>query len=451
VKDLPALYDGDTGPIYRFKFKDGASVMDLSSIAVEFYVYDSAGNFLVRRAGLPVSPKSGGQIDLMLLGRETDWDGAGATLVLKPKIYAAVSPTGAAATNLLVNPSFDLATGTVPARLPDSWTLVGARTATWDNYANDAWPPSIFGTFQLCNHAALTDPDYIQQQPAISLAIGDRLSVGVWHRINGNPSDASGGVKNNNHAIFFRCGTQANSIVQFEVGNADWYFASGSVVTPTVESACTFGIDGRGTTSSNRWDDAFCFKGDWRVTPVEAMRIVVRARRRTPKTGGNIVAGVGGFESDSNLDGLADGWRLLQGGTHVYSIDRTPANVSSGKASQKVVLGNSTGITMDYIKRGRFDSGETWTAKIKLKTAGALTGSPSATQWGVKVKTDNFDGGPSGTQGGTFTSFGMNVATFTEYTSSITLAKSVSALVIEINLNAVAGTAWFDDVVLTRS
>ena len=104
--DLVSMDDGISGPIYRFTCKDAGVVIDQSSCAVEAWVYDEAGTLLTRRVCLPVSPKSTGQVDLMLLGRESDWDGLGKTLVVKPKIWAAVAPGGTAATNLLLNPSF---------------------------------------------------------------------------------------------------------------------------------------------------------------------------------------------------------------------------------------------------------------------------------------------------------------------------------------------------------
>lgn len=453
MRELQPFYDGDTGPIYPFRLKDSTGLVDLSAIAVEMYVYDESGTFIARRAGLPVSPKANGVLNLMLLGRECDWDGVGRNLIVKPKIYGAISPTGTWATNLLVNPSFDAATGTNPARLPDNWTLVGARTAVWDNYSNDPWPPAISGTFQLVNHASLADPDYIQQQPAVSMNPGDRLSVGCWHRILGIPGHAAGGVKNNNHGLFFRHGAQANTVAQFEIATRDWYFVTGSVVTPTVESGVTLGIDGRGTTSSNRYDEAFAFKGFWRTLPTDPYRVAVRPTRRVTKTGGNAIARVGSFEQDSDGDGIPDGWRLPSAGTNTYSLEADPANVAHEDRSLKVVLAGATGKTLEYVARGRYRAGETWRAKVKVKTLGALTGSPTNGQWAIQVHGDYFDGEPETLQSGTITNFGTNLAVFTEYTSDITIATGgldLSALVIFLNFNGVTGTAWLDDVILTR-
>jgi len=104
--DVPsALWDGDCGPVLRFTLKDDGTVVDQNACAVEVYVYDEDQTLLARRVGIPVSPKTDGKIDLLFLGRECDADGAGRSLILKPKIYFAASPTGTAATNVLANAS----------------------------------------------------------------------------------------------------------------------------------------------------------------------------------------------------------------------------------------------------------------------------------------------------------------------------------------------------------
>lgn len=449
MRELAPIPDGDTGPIYPFRLRDSSGDVDLAAIAVEFFVYDEDGTLVARRVGRPVSPKSGGVLQLMLLGKETDWDGAGRGLILKPKIYGAVTPAGAWATNLLLNPSFD--TDANADGIADSWALQGAKTATWAVASDDPWPPSIFGNYQLVAHATISplDPDYIQQAPTVSLSVGDRLSVGCWHRILGVTSDAVGGVKNNNHAIFFRCGAQADTFAQFEIGTRDWYFITGSVVTPTAEAAATVGIDSRGTKSSNRYDDAFAFNGTWRILPVEPYRVWVRPTRSVTKTGGNIIARVGSFEQDSNSDGIPDGWRLPSAGTNTYSIEANPANVAHEDRSLKVVLAGATGKTLEYVRRGKFRSGETWRAKVKVKTSGALTGSPSAGQWAIQVRGDYFDG-DAALQFGAATDFGTSLAVFTEYQADIALTSDLSALVIVLNLNGVTGTAWLDQVQLSR-
>jgi hypothetical protein len=446
MRNLTPTWDGDEGPVYQFRIRNGSSALDTSIAAVEFYIYDQYGTFVARRAGLPMSPKSSGVVNLMLLGRETDWDGAGRTLILKPKVYAAVNSDGLPSSNLLINPSFDTASGSLPARIATGWNLGGARTAIWDSYANDAFPPTIFGNFQLVNHPTISDPDYIQQGPSVSLAAGDRLSVGCWHRFHApEGTQVAGGVKNDNHGIFFRCGSQQNSHVQFEIVTSDWYFASGSVVTPTAETVAVMGIDGRGTTGSNRYDEAFCFVGEWLTPTIEPMRIVVKPRSRVVKTE-NQVAGIGGFEQDSNGDGLADSWAKY-GSVNTFSMERNPQNVSEGFSSQKVVLNNASVDNIFISRRGRFQWGETWEASVMVKTNGPLSGSGGGSGFGIQLQTQYFDGGPPILDSKLFD---PDLPAFTKFSTLITMPEDRKELLILIFLCGYTGTAWIDDVQLKR-
>lgn len=440
------VWDGDQGPIFERVIVDAGAPRDFATAAVEMYIEDEDGLFIARRPCVIQTPKSAGKLRVFWRGLETDWDGGGKTLILKPRFYYATALDGTPATNLLVNPSLDAATGASPARLPDSWTLVGARTATWDNFATDAAPPSIFGTVQAVSHAGLSDPDYIQQTLAVSLGAGDTLSVGCWHRLDGLASQASGSAKNNTHALFFHCGAQGNSFVQFEIGTQGWYFVTGSVVTPTVETTCVMGIDGRGTTSSNRYDEAFCFKGKWRAFFGEKIMMEVKQRSRVPKTGGNLVAGVGSFEQDSNGDGFPDGYARSDP-TNVYSIEKNAANVAHDLASLKVVLNDATARLISTTKRGRYLSGETWKVSVKSKTSGALGSGAGSGGFSIGLRSDYFDNTPPQSAA---TNLGTNDAAFTTYSAQMTLTADHSLLILEIKLNGKTGTMWLDDLQLTR-
>lgn len=439
--ELPSTWDGATGPVYRFTLKDDGATVDAASAAVEYYVYDEAGTLVSRRPGRLVSPKSGGQVDLQLLGRDVDWAGLGKNLVIKPKLYLATTPDGAAATNLLLNPSFDSATGTSPNRVPDSWTVVGTPAATYDNHNNFQWPPTIFGTAQYVKHATTADTDYFEQGAAITAVAGDRLSAGIWHRTM--PPTGSGDLSK--HVLNIRYGALAGASATFPVGAEEWKFYTASTVATAAQSAWTMKIDFRGTTQTNLVDDAFVFVGDWRVPDVEPMRLKVKARPRPT----NRIAGIGGFEYDTNGDGLPDGWRFSSAGTNTYALDANPNNSIDGAKSLQVTLAAASGKGISTIHRGRFNAGDTWRAKVFVKTNGSLTGSPSAGDFAIRVSTDTFDGDTLA-QESTPTDFGTFLFAFTEYATSLTLTEDVGALRVELMLNTVTGTAWFDGVVLEK-
>jgi len=440
--DLVSMDDGISGPIYRFTCKDAGVVIDQSSCAVEAWVYDEAGTLLTRRVCLPVSPKSTGQVDLMLLGRESDWDGLGKTLVVKPKIWAAVAPGGTAATNLLLNPSFD--TDADVDGVADSWSLQGAKTATWAVVSDDPYPPVVFGSAQRTFHAALGQADFIQQSPSVTLNVGDILSVGCWHRCTGTP----GAAENDSHAIFFRRNGGTNGIARFRVTEKDWYFVRGALVVDSAQSSAVVGVDLRGTTLDNRLDDAFAFVGEWWSVPTEARRIRIKPRNR-PSKNSNQIAEYGSFEQDSNADGLADGWSKANAGTATLAIEKLTTDVYVGAASQKLTLAALSGKRLEFIHRGKFKAGDVWRASVRVKTNGALTGSPSAGQWAIQLATDPFceDAAPVT---GTAVDFGTNLATFTLYQASVTIGAETNSLHLSIWINGVTGTAWIDDCQIYR-
>lgn len=440
MSDITPMWDGDTYPVIRFPLVDDGAPQDLSRAAIWFDIWKD-GAFLIRRPGSLVSPVSSGIVECFLKGRETDWDGAGAFLTVYPIVVQPFASNGQLASNLLLNPSFD--TDANVDGIADSWSLGGARTATWAAYANDEKPAVIRqgGFFQLCTHATISplDPDYIQQGPSATINPGDRLSVGCWHRIDGAVADAVGGVKNNNHAIFFRCGAQTNSWAQFEIGRKDWYFVTGSVVSPTAETSFTMGIDGRGTKSSNRYDDAFAFIGAWRKLYVEPFRLRIKPRMRIPRTS-NTIAGIGSFERDSNADGLPDGWAKYGSPfSPTITLDRTPANVDHGSASLKVICSGVGGTQiLRREERRAFKTGETWRASVRVKTSGTLTGTAPF----IQLSRPPFE---------TYsdivtTNIGQTLAAFTTYSVDLTFSADADSIHIQIGFASVTGTLWIDDV-----
>jgi hypothetical protein len=441
MRDLDPVYDGEPGPIRRFQLDDGGSPVDLNMAAVEIYVYDKEDNFIARRVGVPVSPKTDGYVDLMFLGREIDWDGAGKELVLRPKIYAAIDPNGDPATNVLLNSSFD--TDSNADGVPDNWSLQGVSAATWQVRTDDPYPSVIFGGALRTFHGSLGQSDYIQQSANVTLAAGDPLSVGCWHRVTGTTQS-----EGDQHAIFFRRNLGANSYARFRATARDWYFVTGTLIVDVAQSSALCGVDARGTTLDNRYDDIYLFRGTWRQIPSEALRVEVRPRSRPAKTT-NQVAGVGSFEYDSDADGFADGWSKANASGVSFAHEKDPTNVYVGSASQKITMSNHTGKKIELVKRGTFAAG-TWRVSVRMKTNGSLGGSPTGGQWGIRLEADEFtDDVLIGL--GAASDFGLSNASFLQYTNDLILSAESSALKVAIYLNGVTGDAWIDDVQLWRA
>ncbi len=441
-RELAPIWEG-AHPVYRFRIRDGLGWRDMASAAVEVYIEDAdTGASLGMRPGVIISPKVDGYVDIVLRGKETDFGGLGGRIALIPRIYYATGLDGTPAANLLLNPSFDT-DSVAPTGIADNWSLIGAQTAVWAVYANDSAPPSIFGNFQLVGHPSTSDPDYIQQSfSGQSIAVGDQYSSGVWHR-----TDGIGGTLGDTHAIFFRTGANANSIVRFKVGSNDWYFSTGTLVSPTAETTCAMGLDGRGTTLSNRYDDAFFFKGTWAKFFGERLIVPVKRHPRAPKTS-NQIAGIGGFEQDSNVDGVADGWSK-QGAGGTFTIEKTALNVAEGTASQKVVLTDQSSIYLIARPRRKYVVGEQWNASVKLKTNGALTVGVGTGGFKITLGTEAFEAAP---QQSAAAIFGTNQPTFTTYTATLTIATvDRSQLAVTLWLNGVTGTIWLDDVRLWKT
>src|SRR5689334_18110397 len=182
-RDLPSIFDGDTGTIVRFEVRDGAVIRDLATAAVECYLEDEDGNSLGMCPGFVTQAKSTGLVDIMLKGSMTDYYGAGENVVVIPKFYYAQAPAGGPATNVLLNSSFDTYTG--GTGVADNWTQGGTLgPMVFEVRQDDPAPPTIFGKCQRLYTPTTGSTAYIAPTalPSISLAAGDWVSGAMWTR-----------------------------------------------------------------------------------------------------------------------------------------------------------------------------------------------------------------------------------------------------------------------------
>ena len=445
MKDLPLIWDGDTSPVIRLKLMDGGAIRDTTGLVVRYDVFDpdllplSTALVATIPGGL-VSPKSGGLVDIYLRGRESDWDGVGKTLLCFPRILAPFAPNDALAAQLLLNGSLDATTG----GFADSW-VKAASIAVYTAPVAGAEPlAQIFGTVQQAVTASAAGADYFEQAVTSAGVAGDVYTLGVWYRVN-----QVGGAKDNSNAISIRTDSTPtdDALSQMEVGSGYWRFLSVATTLSVSHAALTPRIVLTAHAGTWQFDETYFFKGGYRQISAEPFRLIVNPRVRTAKTGGNLIAGVGSFQQDSNSDGVADAWTKAGSG-NTFTVNQDPAHVSFGSKSQKVVLSNASGTSLTLRKRGHFKSGETWRATVKYKNAGALTGAPAPGDFALKIQAGLYDSQAPAT---VTTDFAVtSQATFATVTASIVLTADVDRLEIVLNLNTVAGTAYFDDAQLTR-
>lgn len=447
--EIVGIQDGDQGPYYGFEVWDQGVLRDMSSAAVEFKIEDQDGNAIATRAGVVMDPKSLGQVQLLFRGRETDWSGlgAGGGIVVKPKAYYATAPDGTPAVNALTNGSFD--TDTSPADgIADGWAVLPATTGSYAVQADDSAPPAIFRNCQLASPAAGTATEFLYQDltPGGGIVVGDRWTVGAFFR-----GDRISGAASDGHALIlelFQGGTLESVITRLPVGSSDWGFVMGTMVASqagNTKARIKLALN-NSNLGSRRFDEAFLFKGYWRVRHLPPFTLPVPGRSRVPKSASQ-VQGRGSFEQDSDADGLADGFVKL-GSANTYTIERDPARVAHGSSSQKIVLANPASERIFTRKRERYKAGDVWSASIKVMTLGALAGAGGGFGFGLALHGDTFDGGI--TQESALAVFGSNLAVFTTYTAQITLLADRDVLVVEVNLSGYTGTAWIDDLRLWR-
>lgn len=454
LRSLPEILDGDQA-VYRFPLMDGASVRDLASAAAVFCIEDEDGNAIATRPCYIIGAKASGEVDVMLKGMETDWDGLGKNLDVSVRCYYAQAPDRTPAVNLLANPSFDTGAGTVA----DSWN-VGSTLGdmVYEIRQDDPAPPVIFGKCQR-SYAAIgsTTTAYLTQSPAGAIVAGDYFSCGVWYRAS---VAAGGSVVGSEHYMTLLGGANVLK-TNLPATATDWTFVYATKRATDAAANSSFALvnfDAKGY--EIRYDDAFLFKGTWAVFHSERRRIPVRAHSVPSKAVGansDMIAGLGGgFEDDTNADGIADGWsRSGTGNTYTIEVDPDHVNGASGSGSQKaqkVVLGASSTERLRKIYRGRFLAGQTWRFQVAYKNSGALSGAPANGDFGIVLHTEEFDGAyeESSLAGANFAL--TSQAAYTNKFRTLTLTADHSVLVMDISLKtATGGTLWLDDALLYRS
>ena len=452
MRALHPIYDGDQGPGYRFHL-DLGSGFDLTNAAVVCYLTDSAGTNIASRPGVIYGAKSDRYVDILMRGKETDWDGAGKELFLIPRVYKAMASDRTAATNLLVNPSFDTGVGTVA----DSWTQGGTLSdMLYELKQDDPAPPVIFGKAQR-SYATVggATTAFLSQAPSVTLVPGDVVSGGVWYRAK---VDTGGSVAGAEHYVQVHTGAE---LVQtaFPAADSDWTFVTATAPIATAASASAFKLansDAKGY--EIRYDDAFLFNGKWSVYHTDTYSLRVTPRPRPSKTNfttANFIKGRGGFEQDSNADGIADGWSKT--GSLTYAMERDPDHLNlavdaTGSGAQKVTVAASATDNLRLLYRGHFKDGETWTFKAYYKNSGVLTGSPAAGAFGLVLHTEEFDGAYETSTLGVADFALSSTAAYTAVSAPVTLTADHSVLVLDINLKtATGGDLWLDDALLRRT
>lgn len=432
------MWDGDTYPTLEFPLSSGDAPRDSSNMAVWFDIYKD-GAFLVRRPGKVLSPKSNGRIDCFFRGWETDWAGSGATLVAYPVIMAPFTSSDITADTVLLNGSFDDFGGSTPTQLATNWTMVGTQASSVYTVTNTGpKPASIYGNYQSIYRPLADGSDQLRQVAAsLNVRAGDFVTFGCWVRGEAISNTSA----NNALKLIFLDNSIDNTITTIPAGSYDWTFL-------TVEkrlSANQTSIDSRITThvATGTWqfDDAATFIGRYRKLQGEPRKIVVHRRVRPSRTLNQIP--YGGFEHDSDGNGMADGFMKVGSG-FTLSMEQDPINVRSGLKSQKVVCSGGTGVQRIHTEiRGQFHAGDTYQPSVWVKTSGALTGSAPT----ITLKTGPFDGTATV---GTPTSIGQSLASFTQFTAPTVLASNCNQMRMEISFSGASGTLWLDDAELKK-
>lgn len=431
---------------------------------------------------LPATDSSTGSRVFSRLGNADNWIVGGGTMGISCTTNGTAALTSAAAfgnveagqviTGTFIQDGTTVLSKTDDSNLTMSLPATGSSTATrffvragygfgsgvYSVGYDDPAPPSIFGNRQRLYHAsaAANQVSFLIQTPNVTLSPGDRFSYGIWRRAK---RDAGANILvGGGFYLRVNDGVDASQIT-FPDLDVDWTFERQTLIASVAHTKFSYILacyDAIGF--ENRFDEAFAFRGEWLNIPIEPRQVSVRPRRRPSKQPNAnfelLIKGWGGFEEDSNGDGVCDGWaKIGTGGT--FSLDRDPANLNlgiepSGRGAQKIVLSGQSGLYLTCILRGKFISGEEYRLQMYYKNAGALTGSPAAGDFGLQLSTEDFDGlyETTSTSGANFpvTSATSYITRFRE----LTLAQDHDSLVVRIFLNGVTGTIWLDDAYLWR-
>lgn len=458
-RKVAVVWDGDSYPVFRFELWKGGAVRDLSNIAVWFDVYRK-GVFVARRPGRIATPPAGGIAECFMRSYGIDNDGTGTELMVQPFVCVPYTESGAQATNLLLNPGLDTFVGVNPNRIPANWTLVGVQTSEiFDGYENDPKPPSMQQgqAFWLVNTGGTCDT-YLEQSVAQAVNPGDYVTFGAWVRKTCT-SNAVGA--NNNWAVEVGTPDASDNVpTQIAVGgDLDWNFYYATARMTQAHAAIVARLRYKGLTADNpsiRFDSTCMFLGRYKTMPLQPVSVKVLGRVLPARTLDQI-AGVGGFERDSDGDGFPDGI-FHQNGTGssvggqytiagvTYSLTTDPANVYSGRSALKVVMaGSGAGSRFAFMKRRHYKAGETWRMGIRYKTLVALSAQPT-----ISLTSDSFSNGQLRVLGAA-TSLPTNQPNWTEYTADIVFTSDCEGLFLNVNLlTGNTGTCVFDAMTLKK-
>lgn len=451
------IYDRATGPIYRFAMNTDGAAKDLSNAAFEIYTFDETGAQIGRRPGRIVSPKlTSGFVDLTFDAPDTDRDGAGGAVTLKARAYYADLNDGSGpAPNLLANPSFD--TGTTVAT---SWTQNGSLgPMVYEVRDDDPWPPVIFGK---CQRSFVPigggSSAYLIQSPVTSAVPGDWMSGGVW--VRSHPT-VGAVVFGGGHYVELNGGRPEQVRTDIPTTPFGWRFLTVESRALNAYGTIPFGLINYDLTGYEiRYDDAFAFLGRWRIVHSQPIRIPVQAHpvppRKAISTLACVSSGFGGFEYDSDGDGVADGISKI-GSVNVYTHETDPdfLNIGynpTGVGSQKVLLQSATADRLRVIVRVKILPVEVWTARVQYRNSNALTGSPAAGNFGVVIHSEEFDGIYEESATGSANFSLSSISSFTVKTVTLGFTAAHNAIVVDINLNGVSGgSIWLDDLEIFQS
>jgi hypothetical protein len=310
----------------------------------------------------------------------------------------------------------------------------------FDNFDRDTKPSSIYGTVQSVVRTVVGDTAYLVQTVAKAFSPGDYASFGVWVRGN----NLGGAAASDNNALRFIFGNSAdNAVFRLPTTDYDWTFCVLERRITVAQTTVQIRLSTFADSGEWRFDEGAFFVGRYRALYLDRFRIMVRPTRRIPKTS-NLLAGYGGFELDSNTDGIADAW--VHGATWsgvTATHEKDPANVRTGRASQKLVLSSSAADSyLTHTERGNFPAGQ-YEFSFWAKTSGAMSAAATA-----ELLTQPFMTGGA-YEVATPVSVGPDLAAFTKVAVTLTTTKPTEALECRIGLGGItSGTLWVDDAEL---
>jgi hypothetical protein len=389
---------------------------------------------------------------------------------LVPRAYVPFKSDGTLAANLLSNGSLDDVTGSSPTQTPVGWVLVGTPGSNekFAGGSSDPYPPVISDGSPGRYWEVQTGPapgTSLEQTYGTAIGNGKWVSIGAWvrsHVVAGSavtPPNDSSSLK-----IDFTGGNPADDIlVRFPQPSSDWSFirTERRLTTPSVTAAVVKLLYAGSPDTTFRFDDVMLFEGRYRMVTGQKQRLIVRPSLKPRKaSGGNLIAGVGGFERDSDNDGLPDGWVVTTTGTHdagfdgsyvragvTYSLQIDPDLIRTGRAALNVVTSSvlaNTGFAT--VVRGRFLSGEVWEFSAWIRIGPSFSSSPL-----IQLLSEQFNDTGVAEQVAQTSVPTSNSGTYTRYSVQLALTGDCDALECRIWLAGItSGGMQIDDCSLTK-